>query len=166
MSKCKTMSVTIALAYLLLRGAMDLNGQQAKPETPTENIFQMGLILQDSNGDQISDVVCGHVIVPKSPSAAENAAAANFAARLGYETGALTLPLVVSAAAQVVKNCISEKANLWVGRDALTPTTILTLKINRSQRDTADGVMWRVERKRPILPLAPLPVAQAGGVKQ
>jgi hypothetical protein len=166
MSKCKPMSVTIALAYLLLRGAMDLNGQQAKPETPTENIFQMGLILQDSNGDQISDVVCGHVIVPKSPSAAENAAAANFAARLGYETGALTLPLVVSAAAQVVKNCISEKANLWVGRDALTPTTILTLKINRSQRDTADGVMWRVERKRPILPLAPLPVAQAGGVKQ
>ena len=40
------------------------------------------------------------------------------------------------------------------------------LKINRTQRDTSDGVMWRVERKRPILPLTPLPVAQAEGVKQ
>jgi hypothetical protein len=40
------------------------------------------------------------------------------------------------------------------------------LKINRTQRNAADGVMWRVERKRPILPLTSPPVSQAEGVKQ
>jgi hypothetical protein len=40
------------------------------------------------------------------------------------------------------------------------------LKIKRTQKDAADGVTWQVERKRPILPLTPPPVAQAEGVKQ
>lgn len=44
--------------------------------------------------------------------------------------------------------------------------TEVKLKINRTQRDTAEGAMWRVERKRPILPLTPPPVAQTEGVKQ
>jgi hypothetical protein len=42
------------------------------------------------------------------------------------------------------------------------------LNVKRTQRDTADGVSWRVERKRPIMPLpqpgAAVPVAE--GVKQ
>jgi hypothetical protein len=59
------------------------------------------------------------VIVPKSPGAAENTSAANLAARLGYETSALTLPIVVPSAAQMTKSCPTEKANLWVGRETL-----------------------------------------------
>jgi hypothetical protein len=39
-------------------------------------------------------------------------------------------------------------------------------KIKRTQKDVEDGVTWRVERKRPILPLTPPPVPQAEGVKQ
>jgi hypothetical protein len=118
MSKCKPISIATTLAYWLLSGTIVLYGQQAKPETSIENIFQMGLIAQDTNGDQIADAICGHVIVPKSPSAAENTAAANFAARLGYETSALTLPIVVAATGQMAKSCPAEKANLWVGREA------------------------------------------------
>jgi hypothetical protein len=59
------------------------------------------------------------VIVPKSPSAAENTAAANLAARFGYETTALTLPIVVTTTGQATKSCPAEKATLWVGREAL-----------------------------------------------
>jgi hypothetical protein len=55
----------------------------------------------------------------ESPSAAENTAAANLAARFGYETTALTLPIVVTTTGQATKSCPSEKANLWVGREAL-----------------------------------------------
>jgi hypothetical protein len=119
MSKCKPISTATILAYWLLSGTIVLYGQQAKPETSIENIFQMGLMAQDTNGDQIADAICGHVIVPKSPSAAENTAAANLAARFGYETTALTLPIVVTTTGQATKSCPSEKANLWVGREAL-----------------------------------------------
>src|SRR5260370_16958846 len=79
----------------------------------------MGLMAQDTNGDQIADAICGHVIVPRSPGAAENTAAANLEARLGYETSALTLPIVVTATGPATKSCPAEKANLWVGREAL-----------------------------------------------
>jgi hypothetical protein len=103
MSKCKPIFIATTLAYWLLSGTIVLYGQQAKPETSIENIFQMGLMAQDTNGDQIADAICGHVIVPKSPSAAENTAAANFAARLGYETSALTLPIVVAATGQMAR---------------------------------------------------------------
>src|ERR1700754_2584490 len=116
MSRCKPMSIAVTLAFWLLGGGSVLHGQQPKPETSIENVFQMGLMAQDTNGDQIADAICGHVIVPKSPSAAENTAAANFAARLGYETSALTLPIVVAATGQATKNCAAEKSNLWIGR--------------------------------------------------
>jgi hypothetical protein len=119
MSNCKPISIATTLACWLLSGTSILCGQQTTTETTIENIFQMGLMAQDTNGDQIADAICGHVIVPKSPSAAENTAAANLAARLGYETSALTLPIVVTATGQATKSCPAEKANLWVGREAL-----------------------------------------------
>lgn len=119
MSKSEPISIVTTLTFFLLAWTTALSGQQTKTETSIENIFQIGLMAQDTNGDQIADVICGHVIVPKSSSAAENTAAANLAARLGYETSALTLPIVVAANGQMAKSCPTEKANLWVGREAL-----------------------------------------------
>jgi hypothetical protein len=59
--------------------------------------FSAGWMLSDTNGDGIVDFVSGKVVVPVSPTAAENAAAADIAARLGFATTGLTLPLVVPA---------------------------------------------------------------------
>ncbi|MBZ5618575.1 MAG: hypothetical protein LAQ69_07615 [Acidobacteriia bacterium] len=59
--------------------------------------FAMGWMLQDTNGDGIADFVGGKVVVHANPSAAENAAAADVAARLGFASTGLTLPLVVTA---------------------------------------------------------------------
>src|ERR1039457_3480651 len=53
-------------------------------------------MLIDTNGDGIADFLNGKVVVPASPTAAENAAAANLAARLGYGTTGLTPPVVVA----------------------------------------------------------------------
>src|ERR1700687_5918372 len=100
MSKAKSISIATTLTCFLLNATTVFYGQQAMTETYIENIFQMGLMVQDTNGDQIADAICGHIIVPKSPSAAENTAAANLAARMGYETSALTLPIVVPATGQ------------------------------------------------------------------
>lgn len=56
-------------------------------------------MLADTNGDGIPDAIAGKIVVPDEPSAAENAAAANIAAKLGYQTSGLTLPIVVTASA-------------------------------------------------------------------
>jgi hypothetical protein len=60
--------------------------------------FAAGWMVSDTNGDGIVDFVPGKVVVPANPSAAENAAAADIAARLGFASTGLTLPVVVSAA--------------------------------------------------------------------
>jgi zinc carboxypeptidase len=59
--------------------------------------FSPGWMLSDTNGDGIVDFVSGKIVVPANPTAAENAAAANIAARLGFASTGLTLPLVIPA---------------------------------------------------------------------
>ena len=91
----------------------------AEKETFLENPWQLGMLLQDTNGDKIADAVCGHIMVPTNPNAAENAAAANLAARVGYETSALTLPVVIQGAPQAVTGCIVSAPNIWIGESAV-----------------------------------------------
>src|SRR5579862_5945635 len=76
--------------------------------------FDTGFMLADTNGDGIADFINGKVVVPAKPTAAENAAAANIAARLGYGTTGLTLPLVVSSA-----TASGDGPRIWVGKDAV-----------------------------------------------
>src|ERR1700759_4731038 len=63
-----------------------------------EDAFHVGPLLRDTNGDAIVDAVCAHMVVPDNPDEGENAAAANLAARLGYETSGITLPIVTTSA--------------------------------------------------------------------
>ncbi|MEO5897061.1 MAG: M14 family metallopeptidase [Vicinamibacterales bacterium] len=52
-------------------------------------------LVRDTNGDGIADSVAARISLPAAPSALEAQAAANLSARLGFETSALTLPLLV-----------------------------------------------------------------------
>jgi hypothetical protein len=58
--------------------------------------FSNGWMLVDTDGDGIVDAIVGNIVVPDISSAAENSAAANFAARLAYGSTGLNLPLVVT----------------------------------------------------------------------
>lgn len=69
------------------------------PAGPLSAAFAPGWMLRDTNGDGIADAIVGHIVVPGQPTAAENAAAANWAARLAHGTSGLTPPLVVTATA-------------------------------------------------------------------
>src|ERR1700685_108940 len=95
--------VLVILALLLPTVICFGGGRQPRlPEflrLHTENIsdpFANGWMLVDTNGDGIADAVVGKIIVPDHSSAAENAAAANFAARVGYGSSGLTLPIVIT----------------------------------------------------------------------
>jgi Zinc carboxypeptidase len=118
MSCIRSVSILTGVSCLFL-SVVASYGQQTKTETPIENAFQLNLIVQDTNGDQIADAICGHVVVPKVSSSAENAAAANIAARLGYETSALSLPVVITTG-ETAKVCSGEKASIWVGKESFS----------------------------------------------
>ena len=73
-----------------------------QPAEPVRNHlpdpFAVGWILNDTNGDGVVDFIAGKVVVPEHPTAEENAAAADIAARLGFATTGFTPPVVISAA--------------------------------------------------------------------
>src|SRR5579863_1978181 len=60
--------------------------------------FATGWMLADTNGDGIVDFVAGKIVVPDHPTAAQNAAAADLAARIGFGTTGFTPPVVIGTA--------------------------------------------------------------------
>ncbi len=76
--------------------------------------FAAGWMLSDTNGDGIVDFVSGKVVVPANPTAAENAAAADIAARLGFASTGLTLPIVIAASDDRI-----DGPRIWIGRSAV-----------------------------------------------
>src|SRR5882724_3873178 len=83
-----------ALGCLSLTSPHPLHAQARRPQSLTALLAPMSL-TRDTNGDGLADAVAARVIVPSAPVLADVEAATNLAARLGYETTALTLPLVI-----------------------------------------------------------------------
>jgi hypothetical protein len=98
--------------------------------------FAAEWMVIDTNGDGIADFVPGKVVVPASPSAAENAAAADFAGRIGFATTGLTLPIVISASEDH-----GDGPRIYVGRNSVPAryTGEVTELMNRLESD-AGGV--------------------------
>src|SRR5690242_428181 len=71
----------------------------AAPSLTTVSSLSDG-IVRDTNGDGIADAVAARIVVPDHASASEAAAASNLAARFGFETSALTLPITISDASE------------------------------------------------------------------
>src|SRR6185369_8532537 len=57
------------------------------------DFFKPGVVFLDTNGDGIVDSVNARLVLSNHPTAAELAAAADVAARLGFETSAMDLPI-------------------------------------------------------------------------
>ncbi len=65
----------------------------APPPFHLATLFDLGHLLLDENGDGVPDRLGASLVLPADPTDAERAAAAEIAARLGFETMALDLPL-------------------------------------------------------------------------
>jgi hypothetical protein len=85
-----------ALLLLLLVTTMADTGRTApgEPAVSLSEFFKPGVVFQDRNNDGVVDFVNAGIVLPDHPTAAELAAAANVAARLGFETTAMDLPVV------------------------------------------------------------------------
>ena len=69
------------------------------PPGDIRDVFATGYMLEDRNGDQVMDFVNVSILLPATPGEAHVAAAANLAARLGYETSAMNLGLTETGGA-------------------------------------------------------------------
>jgi Zinc carboxypeptidase len=137
-------AVTLA-SNLTMFAAAQVQAKPAQPPATTpsllEDAFHTGLLLRDTNGDSIADAVCAHIVVPDSPNEGENTAAANLAARLGYETSGITLPIVTTAAggATFHAQCSPEATSLWVGRGAVPTAQASELDVMLAQLQLGEG---------------------------
>jgi hypothetical protein len=122
------MRILSGCVFFLLVLSLSAGGRPATqvktltPPSALENAFQKGWMLVDTNGDGIANFLNGHVVVPVRPTAAENAAAANLAARLGFGTSGLTLPVVESAS-----QAAQTGPTIFVGAEALDSSATATL---------------------------------------
>jgi len=78
---------------LVAAGAVGHTQSTAPPPASLSDLFKPGLVFQDRNGDGVVDFVDARIAVPNQPTAAEVAAAADVAARLGFETTAMNIPV-------------------------------------------------------------------------
>ena len=72
-------------------------GRTAPAETSAASLselFAPGVVFQDRNADGAIDFVDARIVLPEQPTSDELAAAADVAARLGFETSAMDLPMV------------------------------------------------------------------------
>src|SRR5262245_14390444 len=82
----------IVLVALLALSA----GRVGRTDTPPPSLadfFRPGVVFQDRNGDGAVDFVDARIALAEHPTAGELAAAADVAARLGFETSAMNLPV-------------------------------------------------------------------------
>jgi len=86
------------------------------------NAFATGWMIADTNGDGLPDAINGKIVVPSTPTSTENAAAANWAARLAYGSAGLTLPLVVTAS-----EAPKDGPRVWIGKSAVPAAAQQTL---------------------------------------
>ncbi|HEV3139043.1 MAG TPA: hypothetical protein VGY57_00935, partial [Vicinamibacterales bacterium] len=92
------------------------------------DFFKPGVVFQDRNGDGVVDFVDARIVLPPQPNAGELAAAADVAARLGYETTAMNLPL-------------SGTTPIFIGAKSLADSGVTADSIGGSGLKAGDGVV-------------------------
>src|SRR5882762_7682796 len=78
---------------LVAAGAIGRTAPADTAPLSLSELFSPGVVFQDRNGDGVVDFVDARIVLAEKPSAGELAAAADIAARLGYETTAMNLPV-------------------------------------------------------------------------
>jgi hypothetical protein len=112
-------------ALLVLFGFHPLRGGPAAQHVELSGLSSIYSIaagaVRDTNGDGLADSVAARVVLPAEPALEDIQAAANIAGRLGFETTALTLPVVLKAPdvaqpAAIAVPIVVGRSNQFIGR--------------------------------------------------
>ena len=91
-----------SLAFSLLCSIV-ASASLAQDSRGLEDLFSPGFLVEDRNGDGLADFVRAGLALGESPSPGVIAAASDVAARLGFETMAMDLPLAGTAGGPVIE---------------------------------------------------------------
>ncbi|MBT8488101.1 MAG: hypothetical protein HKO77_03190, partial [Gemmatimonadetes bacterium] len=119
---------TFGVLAVALAAAGPIVAQEAPNDLATA--FDLGVLVADTNGDGVPDFVNGGLVLGPEPTLAEYAAAAEIAARLGFETMALDLPLARGTDAVVP---------LVVGRGGLGIAGVPSAGVDPTSLDAGEG---------------------------
>src|SRR5436853_4401960 len=97
-----TTMIVRAIGYTTVTLVLALQGVRSEqapdaPRSDLASLFAPGGFLLDTNGDGVVDSVNARIVLGSSPSASDVSAAADVAARLGFETSAMDLPMPSAA---------------------------------------------------------------------
>ena len=129
----------VSALILVLLTAGGAIGRTAPAETTPASLselFKPGVVLQDRNGDGAIDFVDVRIVLPEQPSSGELAAASDVAARLGYETSAMNLPVTVARGYQP-----GDSPTIFVGAKSLSGSGMSLDAIGGAGLKAGDGAV-------------------------
>ncbi|MBW8867841.1 MAG: hypothetical protein JF610_11025, partial [Acidobacteria bacterium] len=144
------MRTVLPLALLVASTAIGFTapGEVVAPASLSA-FFKPGVAFQDRNGDGVVDFVDARIVLPERPSATDVAAAANVAARLGYETTAMNLPVARAEGARpegaraegARAFQASAGATIFIGSKSLAQAGVTVESIGAGTLKAGDGVV-------------------------
>src|SRR3954469_14555018 len=144
------MRTVLPLALLVASTAIGFTapGEVVAPASLSA-FFKPGVAFQDRNGDGVVDFVDARIVLPERPSATDVAAAANVAARLGYETTAMNLPVARAEGARpegaraegARAFQASAGATIFIGSKSLAQAGVTAESIGAGTLKPGDGVV-------------------------
>ena len=129
--------LTVVLATMCpLFGAGQPRAAAPPGTAALSDFFKPGIVLQDRNGDGAIDFVDARIVLPEQPSSGELAAASDVAARLGFETSAMNLPLTVSRGFRP-----ADSPTIFVGAKSLSGSGVTLDAIGGAGLKAGDGAV-------------------------
>ncbi|WP_420636954.1 M14 family metallopeptidase [Candidatus Palauibacter sp.] len=110
-----------------------LSAQEPPAPPDLASLFDLGTLVLDANGDSVPDFVNAALILGDDPSAVVLAAAGEVAARLGFETMAMDLPLSRAAA--------GDEVAIVIGRAGLAASGLGSPGIDPASLDSGEGAV-------------------------
>jgi hypothetical protein len=94
--------LVLVLAFASLGGAAGRTQSSIASASALADFFKPGVVFQDRNNDGAVDFVNARIVLAENPTAGELAAAATVAARLGFETSAMNIPIARAGEAPAI----------------------------------------------------------------
>ena len=128
--------LALAVAPAIWAGLPSAGVAQAVPASvpgDLTTLFEVGGLVLDTNGDEVPDFVNASLVMGETPTPAEARAAAEIAARLGFETMALDLPLA--------RGTEPEGVLVVVGRSGLAASGLASPGVDPASLDADEGAV-------------------------
>src|SRR5437899_1516822 len=126
--------VFLACALIASAGAFGRSEPSAPAAASLADFFKPGIAFLDTNDDGVIDSVNARIVLSSRPTAAELSAAANVAARLGFETSAMDLPMANTGAS-------AGTPSIFVGAGSLANSGMTAAALGGSALKAGEGVV-------------------------